>query len=258
MNGLINSKWFQLTVMVIIVVNAIVLGLETIPSVKETYGEALDIADSVCLGIFVVEIVLRIVARKGRFFLSPWNLFDVVVVAVSFVPVTGCVSSLRVVRLLKQFRAMRLVSSVKTMQVIVNAIFKSVPSLGYAGLLMLVTLYIYSVIGVNIYSDVSYDGQTPFSDIGTAMLTLIVTTTFEGWGDLLRGMISVHCYAWVYLVSFIIVSALIMLNIVVGIVVNFVSESYESKNDGASLDVAGEVAAAQKHLDAVKKILMKS
>lgn len=257
MNDIVNSKWFQLVVMLVITINAIVLGLETIPTIKNTYGGFLDVIDSVCLGIFVLEIILRVIARKGRFFLSPWNWFDVVVIAVSFIPVTGSVSSLRVVRLLKQFRTMRLVSSVKTMQVIVNAIFKSVPSLGYAGLLMLVTLYIYAIIGVNIYSDVAYDGITPFSDIGTAMLTLVVTTTFEGWGDLLRGMMSVHQYAWLYLISFIIISALIMLNIVVGIVVNFVSESYESKQEESLSSVEKEIAIAQEHLNVAKKLMTK-
>ena len=255
MSHIVESKYFRLIVMFFITVNAIVLGLETVPSVMDACGKFLDVIDSVCLGVFVIEIIIRIIARRGEFFISVWNWFDVLVVAVSFIPVTGCISSLRVVRLLKQFRAMRLVSSVKTMQVIVNAIFKSIPSLGYAGLLMLVTLYIYSVIGVNLYSDVMYDEIQPFSDIGTAMLTLIVTTTFEGWGDLLRGLMVAHPYAWIYLISFVVISALIMLNIVVGIVVNFVSESYESKNENGPCDVQKELLAKQEHLDVVKKIL---
>ncbi|MCQ2107354.1 MAG: ion transporter [Fibrobacter sp.] len=255
MSRVVESKWFQLVVMIFITTNAVVLGLETVPSVMNSCGKILDVIDSVCLGVFAIEIIMRIVAGRGRFFLSAWNWFDVLVVAVSFIPVTGCVSSLRVVRLLKQFRAMRLVSSVKTMQVIVNAIFKSIPSLGYAGLLMLVTLYIYSVIGVNLYSDVVYEEIQPFADIGTAMLTLVITTTFEGWGDLLRGLMVAHPYAWIYLISFIIISALIMLNIVVGIVVNFVSESYESKTESSPTTIVAEVGEIQKHLDLLKKSL---
>lgn len=255
MNHIVESKWFQLIVMFFITVNAIVLGLETIPTVMDSCGKILDVIDSVCLGVFALEIIIRIIAGRSRFFVSVWNWFDVLVVAISFIPVTGCVSSLRVVRLLKQFRAMRLVSSVKTMQVIVNAIFKSIPSLGYAGLLMLVTLYIYSVIGVNLYADVIYDDIQPFADIGTAMLTLIITTTFEGWGDLLRGLMVVHPYAWIYLISFIVISALIMLNIVVGIVVNFVSETYEAKNENNTMDVQKELAVVQEHLDNVKRSL---
>lgn len=255
---LVDSKWFQLVVMFFITANAIILGLETIPSIKEPYGQLLDRLDSICLGVFVIEILIRILARRGKFFKSLWNWFDVAIIAISFLPMTGCISSLRVIRLLKQFRAMRLVSSVKTMQVIVNAIFKSIPSLGYAGLLMIITMYIYSVIGVNLYSDVSYDGITPFSDIGTAMLTLIVTTTFEGWGDLLRELMAVHHYAWLYLISFVIISALIMLNIVVGIVVNFVSESYESKNSDVPENIQAELTATQEHLDNLKKILTAS
>jgi len=257
MSRIVESKWFQFIVMFFITINAIVLGLETVPSVMNSCGKVLDAIDSVCLGVFVLEIAMRVVAGRRRFFLSAWNWFDVFVVAISFIPVTGCISSLRVVRLLKQFRAMRLVSSVKTMQIIVNAIFKSVPSLGYAGLLMLVTLYIYSVIGVNLYSDVGYDGIQPFTDIGTAMLTLIVTTTFEGWGDLMRGLMAGHPYAWIYMVSFIVISALIMLNIVVGIVVNFVSESYESKTENVKGNVSTELSAVQEHLDALKEILNK-
>ena len=253
MTKIVNSKWFQATVFAIITLNAIILGLET-TSLNQTYGNLLDVLDNVCLYVFVVELIMRIIARRGAFFKSPWNWFDLIVVAVPLVASNLiAVSSLRVMRLLRQFKAMRLVSSVKTMQVIVNAIFKSIPSLGYTGLLMVVVLYIYAVIGVNLYGDLD-----AFNSLGTAMLTLIVTTTFEGWGDLLQALMQQHSYAWVYLISYIVVSALIMLNIVVGIVVNFVSESYESKrNESKQTTVDAELSAIYEHLNKIKSALNK-
>ena len=250
MTKVVDSKLFQTIVFTVITVNAIVLGIETTPWGK-AYGGILDAIDNFCLCVFVVELLMRIVARRAKFFVNPWNLFDLLVVIVPIVA-SGmmAVSSLRVMRLLRQFKAMRLVSSVRTMQIIVNAIFRSIPSLGYAGLLMLVVLYIYSVIGCNLYGELD-----AFSGMGSAMLTLIVTTTFEGWGDLLYDLMGISSWSWVYLVSFVIVSALIMLNIVVGIVVNFVSESYESKNENELGDVEKELAEVQKHFDLLKKEL---
>lgn len=250
MTKIVDSKWFQIIVFLVITINAIILGLEA-SSFGKSHEAILNLIDDICLYIFSIELLMRIIARRARFFTNPWNLFDLVVVIVPLIASgMASVSSLRVMRLLRQFKAMRLVSSVQTMQIIVNAIFRSIPSLGFAGLLMLVVLYIYSVIGCNLYGELD-----AFNGIGSAMLTLIVTTTFEGWGDLLHDLMQISSWSWIYLISFVIISALIMLNIVVGIVVNFVSESYESKKGNFQGNVQEELSAVQEHLEKLKNIL---
>src|SRR3712207_1603044 len=84
---IVDSRWFDPLMLVVIVLNAVVLGLETYDSVDASIGRELDIANDVILGVFVVEIALRLAAAGPRaYWRSGWNVFDFVVVAASFVP----------------------------------------------------------------------------------------------------------------------------------------------------------------------------
>lgn len=255
MNKIVDSKPFQIVVFTVITLNAVILGLETVPAVQESYGSVLKLIDNACLCVFVVEMVMRIVAQRSHFFKSGWNWFDMAVIAVSLVPSACNLSSLRVVRLLRQIRTLRLVTRLRTMQIVVNAIFRSLPSLAHAILLMIVLLYIYAIIGVNLYGEL-----ISFSNLGSAMLTLVVTTTFEGWGDLMQTTMEHHPFAWIYFISFVIISALIMLNIVVGIVVSFVQEAYEKEHTTMKKcfdKSASDYEEIERHINELQKLIQK-
>lgn len=250
MKKIVESVPFKVIVFAIILLNAIVLGLESIPEIQDRYGNFLNTIDSVCLGLFVGELICRICAHRLSFFRSGWNLFDFIVVGLSFATAIDGFSSLRVVRLLKELRALRLLSSLKTLQRIITAIVRSLPSLGYATLLMIILFYVYAIIGVNLYGGAG--GQANFASLGDAMLSLFVAMTFEGWSDLMYGVMDSHPHAWIYFVSFVVFSAIIMLNIVVGIAVNFVSEAYEQKDESQS-DIKNDIEMIESKLKELKK-----
>jgi voltage-gated sodium channel len=232
MQKVVESRFFRVAVFGVILLNAVILGLETSPMVMANVGISLDILDKICLCIFAVELVLRLAAYRLKFFKSGWNVFDLLIISGSLITTIDAISSMRVIRLLRELRAIRLISGLKTMQIIVNAIVKSLPSLAYTACLMLILYYVYAVIGVNLFGE---SNPTEFGSIFSTMITLFQLMTFDGWAtDLMRPMMEIHPYAWIYFISFVTLSAIFMLNIVVGIAVNFVSDSYASRKSDSS------------------------
>lgn len=232
MRKIVDSRIFRSAVFGVILLNAVILGLETSPVIKSYAGDALDVLDKICIGFFVVELIMRLCAYRIKFFKSGWNIFDLLIVICSLITTIDAISSMRVIRLFRELRTIRLISGLKTMQIIVNAIVKSLPSLAYTACLMLILYYVYAVIGVDLYGK---SNPVEFGSIFSTMITLFQLMTFDGWAtDLMRPMMELHPYCWMYFVSFVILSAILMLNIVVGIAVNFVSDSYASKREDSS------------------------
>ena len=232
MRKIVDSRIFRSAVFGVILLNAVILGLETSPVIKSYAGDALDVLDKICIGFFVVELIMRLCAYRINFFKSGWNIFDLLIVICSLITTIDAISSMRVIRLFRELRTIRLISGLKTMQIIVNAIVKSLPSLAYTACLMLILYYVYAVIGVDLYGK---SNPVEFGSIFSTMITLFQLMTFDGWAtDLMRPMMELHPYCWMYFVSFVILSAILMLNIVVGIAVNFVSDSYASKREDSS------------------------
>ena len=232
MRKIVDSRIFRSAVLGVILLNAVILGLETSPVIKSYAGDALDVLDKICIGFFVVELIMRLCAYRIKFFKSGWNIFDLLIVICSLITTIDAISSMRVIRLFRELRTIRLISGLKTMQIIVNAIVKSLPSLAYTACLMLILYYVYAVIGVDLYGK---SNPVEFGSIFSTMITLFQLMTFDGWAtDLMRPMMELHPYCWMYFVSFVILSAILMLNIVVGIAVNFVSDSYASKREDSS------------------------
>ena len=232
MRKIVDSRIFRSAVFGVILLNAVILGLETSLVIKSYAGDALDVLDKICIGFFVVELIMRLCAYRIKFFKSGWNIFDLLIVICSLITTIDAISSMRVIRLFRELRTIRLISGLKTMQIIVNAIVKSLPSLAYTACLMLILYYVYAVIGVDLYGK---SNPVEFGSIFSTMITLFQLMTFDGWAtDLMRPMMELHPYCWMYFVSFVILSAILMLNIVVGIAVNFVSDSYASKREDSS------------------------
>ncbi|MBR3072030.1 ion transporter [Fibrobacter sp.] len=227
MQNIVESRIFRRAVFGVILFNAVILGLETSPQIMLRVGRVLDVLDKFCLGFFVIELICRLIAYRTSFFKSGWNIFDFAIIVCSLITTIDAVSSMRVVRLFRELQAVRLISSLKTMQIIVNAILKSIPSLAYTTCLMLVLYYVYAVIGVSLFCETHPE---EFGSLPLTMLTLFQLMTFDGWAtDLMRPMMELHPCCWIYFVSFVILSAILMLNIVVGIAVNFVSDAYSER-----------------------------
>ena len=214
-----SSKIFKNTIVLIILINSIVLGLITSDAIYAKFGKILEFILSTCVAIFTVEIILRIIAKGWRFFLNGWNIFDFVLVSIALMPETGAAITFRVFRVM---RALRMVSSFKKLRHIVSAILVSAPHVFWAAVLLMIIFYIFGIMGQNLFHE---EFPQWFGTLGETVYTLFQVTTLESWSmGIARPVMKVFPWAWCYFVPFVMISSYIVLNVVVGVVVNATSD----------------------------------
>ena len=242
---LVEAQWFRTMVIAVIIANAVILGLLTSKNARAmgggSVGEILLLLDTLALAFFVCEIALKAAAYRLRFFRDPWNWFDLAVVAVAFVPATD---SLKVLRALRVLRVLRLVAAIPAMRLVVSGLFRALPGMGSAALLLILIHYVFAVIGVQLYSGTLYggygEGYDYFGDLGRAFYTLFQIMTLESWSHgIVRPIMEVHPSSWVYFTLFVVISAFAALNLFIGILVNAMDSA---KDEAESHMTAEEVA----------------
>ena len=218
-----GSARFQLLTFAAILVNGLVIGLQTYESLERDYGAVLDTLNAVFLTFFVVEIVIRITSfgrRPWRFFGEGWNVFDFVMVAPALIPgVRENVTALRVARLLRVFR---IASALPEMRVLVQGLGRSVAPLLSMGVLVLMLFYAYGMVGWILFS---HHDPAHWGSLGQSMLTLFSVLTLEGWVEIQDTALSYSEWSWVYFVSFILVSSFVLINMVIAVLINGVDEA---------------------------------
>ena len=212
-----SNKIFELFVVSIILLSALVIGVKTysMPAGLISFIGFLDIGITV---FFLIEISIRFAGdpQKSRFFLNGWNVFDSVIVIVSLIPIEDSELAL-VGRLIRIFRVLRMVSVVPELRILLNSLIKAMPQLGYVLLLMFIIFYIYAAVGTTFFDTIN---PVLWGDISISMLTLFRVMTFEDWTDVMYEVMVVYGYAWVFFLSFIFLTTFAFLNMVIGIVVN--------------------------------------
>jgi len=211
---LIESKAFQHTIIGVIIFNAVTLGLETNEALVERAGAVLHVLDRIVLGIFVVELVVRLYAYRARFFRDPWSLFDLAVVSVSLVPASGGLSVLRALRIL---RALRLVSAVPGMRKVVSGLLTAIPAMASIILLLGLVLYVGAVLATEMYGATAPEH---FGHLGDSLFTLFQVMTGEAWPDIAAQVLPQHPTAWIFFVLFILTSTFVVLNLFTAVVVS--------------------------------------
>jgi voltage-gated sodium channel len=221
----VENSAFNKTIFALIFLNAIILGFETSPGIMAQYGHALKLADKFIIAIFVLELGARLIAYGAKFFRSGWNIFDFIIVAITFVPAQEQISVLRAFRIL---RAFRLLSAVPKMRRVVEALLDSIPGLiSIAGLLALI-FYVFAVLATNLFG-----AQFPdlFGNIGRSMYTLFQIMTLEGWSaEVVRPIMEIHKWAWVFFIPFILISAFTVLNLFLALIVDSLQSIKESQS----------------------------
>jgi voltage-gated sodium channel len=225
-----------------------------------SHGEILRFFDQVILAVFVVEVLLKIIAElpsPWRFFRNPWNIFDFVIVTICLLPLDSEFAA--VLRLARVLRIFRLVTILPKLQLLVGTLLKSIPSMGYVGLLLSILFYIYAVTGVFFFGKA--DPQH-FGNLGDSLLTLSGVITLEGWTalmyDLLRGDSGVSSFKVIaYFLSFVLFGTMVMLNLFIGVIMNSMQEMDDEKfaENHAMKDPAAELEAMEKEMDLIKKRL---
>ncbi len=230
LRAFVESAAFQRFIMAVIIANAVLLGLETSPSTMALAGDLIMLLDTIALGIFVIEIGLKLVVYRLNFFRDPWNLFDFVIVGVSLVPSGQGLSVLRALRIV---RALRLISAVPRMRLVMEALLSAIPSMGSVCALLLLVFYVASVMATKLFGA---DFDAWFGTVGRSAYSLFQIMTLESWSmGIVRPVMEVHPYAWAFFVPFILIVTFAVLNLFIAIIVN-------SMQDAASED--DEVAAA--------------
>ena len=222
-----DSPRFQAFIFAVIVFNAVVLGLQTYDEVKEDIGGLLTVLNDACLGIFVVELGIRIVSygrRPQDFFKEGWNVFDFVVIGAVFVP--GVRQNATLLRLVRLLRIVRLVSVLPELRVLISGMGRALPPIGSMGVLALLFLYVYGMLGWILYGD---ELPERWGDIGDAMLTLFTVFTLEGWNDVLYEAQEVHSWSWVFFISFVLLASLLIINILIAVIINAMEEAREAE-----------------------------
>jgi voltage-gated sodium channel len=213
---IVNHTVFHKSIIAVILVSAALVGLETYANIYNAHQETFHIIDTVIQVIFSVEIIMRILAYGNRpleFFKSKTNVTDFLITAVFYVPFGGTYASIfRLVRILRIFR---LFTALPRLQLLVGALIKSVPSMGYISLLLLIQMYMFAVVGHVLFG--STDPQH-FGDLGTAIMTLFQIITLEGWVDIMKAQQSP--FAPVYFISFILLGTMVILNLFIGVILN--------------------------------------
>lgn len=248
---LADARWFQSLSSLAIVGNAVVLGLGTYPSITTRHGDLLDAVDTVFIGFFVVELVLRLVSYGSRpqdFFRSGWNVFDFVVVTAAFIP--GVRENITLLRLARLARVLRLVRVFPTLRIIVVAVWRSLP--GALGLFAVaaVVLYLYGMVGWLAFGKADPER---FGTIGAAALTMFLLLTLEGLGDLVGEGLAISPWSLVYYVSFVLFGAFMLVNILIGVVLNSMDEArrIEAEEDAGATHHAMPADPVMDRLDAL-------
>jgi voltage-gated sodium channel len=242
-----NSFPFQILIIAMIILAGVLSGVESYLGgpADATMIRAIDVTQRIILWAFVVEIALKILAcgaQPWRYFMSGWNLFDFLIVAVCFMPIDAEFSA--VLRMARLVRTLRLVAILPRLQLLVGAMLKSIPSLAYIGILLGLHFYIYAVVGTSLFGQ---NDPLRFGSLHESFLTLFQVLTLEGWNDILAtqylgsdlvydeamqalfadGRVSKAqpLLAAAYFVSFIMLGTMIMLNLFTGVIITSMEEA---------------------------------
>jgi voltage-gated sodium channel len=241
--SLVESATFKRCIVFLIIINAATLGLETSPAIMAEHGETLHLFDRFVLGIFIGELVLRLYAHRSAFLKDPWSLFDAAVVGIALLPHGGEFAVLRTLRVL---RVLRLISMIPSMRRVVSALLTSLSGVAAVASIMLVIFYVFSVIATTLFAAIE---PKYFGTLGHTMLTLFQIMTLEDWANIARPVMEHYPYAWMFFVSYILVSTFVIMNLFIGVMVYAIQQSSGPYSGPERRRATPEQKAALKLLD---------
>ncbi|WP_245747418.1 ion transporter [Anaerobacillus alkalidiazotrophicus] len=237
-SNLVNHKYFTGAILTLIMINAVIVGLETYPSIYKSNKVLFNTIDKVLLWIFTFEIILRIMAEKklSHFFRSSWNWFDFIIVAAGHIFVGAhFITVLRILRVLRVFRAISVVPSLRKL---VDALLLTIPALGNIMLLMSIIFYIFAVTGTMLFADVAPEY---FGSLQLSLLTLFQVVTLESWASgVMWPIFNELPWSWIYFVSFVLIGTFVIFNLFIGVIVSNV-EKADSANTEEEPDQIAEL-----------------
>ena len=220
---LVEHDGFKQAIIVLIVISAILLGMETMRELPAGVLDTLFHINRTILGVFVIELILRIAAHRLSFFRDPWSLFDFVIVGVALIPASG---PLQVLRSLRILRALRLVATVPSLRRVVEGLLGAVPGIASVMVLLLLVMYIAAVMATLLFRDIAPEH---FDHLGVTLFSLFQIMTLEGWAEIATNVMAEESWAWVFFITYILVSTFLVLNLVIGVVVDAIQSRIRSE-----------------------------
>ncbi len=220
---LVNAPAFEYSIIALILINAALLGMGTSPRLVAEYGNLINLGYQIVLGVFIVEALLKMIAlapRSDRYFREGWNVFDFLIIVFSLIPATGQFAT--IARLARLLRVLRLISTIKQLRLIVEALMRSIPAVGHVMILMSVVLYIYAIIGYQLFNQ--HDPEH-WGNLGISALTLFRVLTLESWTEIMYTAMLLHPLAWLYFLSFVVVGTFVVINLFIAIIINNLDET---------------------------------
>ena len=238
---ILESAGVRKFITAVILFNAVILGLETSDMAMAKVGLLIGFLDRMCLAIFVLELVLKLLVYRLRFFRDGWNIFDFVIVAVSLVPAAQSLSVLRILRIL------RVVSVAPRLRRVVEGFITALPGMASVFLLMGIIFYIGSVISTQLFST---DFPQWFGSLAQSAYSLFQIMTLESWSmGIVRPVMEVYPYAWAFFVPFIMVTTFAVVNLLVGLIVNSMQDAHSEEADQKTDTYRDEVLARLKAIE---------
>ncbi len=247
LKAILETERFSSFITVVILVNAVTLGLETSAGIMAHAGGFVHLVDGICLAIFVTELLVKLVVQRLQFFRSGWNLFDFVIVGISLIPGGQGLSVLRALRIL---RVLRVISVAPRLRRVVEGFVTALPGMGSVFLLMAIIFYIGAVIATKLFGQAFPEW---FGTLGSSAYSLFQIMTLESWSmGIVRPVMEVFTYAWAFFIPFIMVTTFAVVNLLVGLIVNSMqdahSEDENAKTDAYRDDVLARLEAIEAHL----------
>jgi len=221
--NIVNHALFEKTIIGLIVLNGVILGLETSSQLVEQYGSIMEMTSHIILFAFIIEALMKIISvapQLNRYFGSGWNVFDFSVVVFSLLPSTG--EFAMIARLARLLRVMRLISTIPELRLIVTTLMRSLPGMMHVLLLMAVIFYIYGVAGFHLYNE--HDPEL-WGTLGLSLLTLFRVVTLEDWTDVMYTAMEMNPLSWIFFVSFVVVGTFVIINLFIAVVLNNLEEA---------------------------------
>ncbi len=221
--GVCASNWFNHGITAVIILNAVVIGLDTSPQLTAAYGAWFALANKTFLAVFIVEAAIKILAEAPhmqRYFKDGWNLFDFSIIVLSLIPASGQLATLA--RLARLLRVLRLISTLPELRLIVATLVRSIPSMAHVLALMSIIFYVYAVAGYHLFHDID---PTHWRNLGISLLSLFRIVTLEDWTDIMYAAMAAEPLAWMYFVSFVVLGTFVVVNLFIAVVINNLEEA---------------------------------
>ncbi len=228
LNKIVSDPRFERTIVLLIIVNAIVLGMETYPSLESRFGGVMLWVNHIVLVVFVLEAAMKITVvapRVGRYFGDGWNVFDFSVVVLSLIPMTGQYAM--VARLARLLRVMRLMSTLPELRLIVSTLVRSIPGFANVLLLLFIIFYIYAIAGFYLLHE---HDPAHWRTLGLSLLTLFRVLTLEDWTDIMYIAMQMNPNMWVFFISFVVVATFVVINLFIAVVINNLEDAKKERN----------------------------